>query len=235
MRYASAHSSFARSIWPSIHDASPAVISAPARPTRGRAAGVGVEEGCGVLAGGEVLAADVPVHPQVAAQLQARLAGKRRRRPARRLEERVERGLEVALLGDAAFDGPDLIGSLDAVADLAGELGIPAGVPQRDLARLAGGLEPLAGVLADRLQHPEPVALAVHLHERLVDERLQLVEDGLAGVCADGLDVRERAPAGEDGHAPEQALLRLRRGASGSSRSSRAASAAARACRERRR
>ena len=71
------------------------------------------------------------------------------------------------------------------------------------------GLEPLAGVLADRLQHPEPVALAVRLHEGLVDERLQLVEDGLAGVCADGLDVREGAPAGEDGQAPEQALLRL--------------------------
>ena len=42
MRYASAHSSFDRSIWPSIHDASPAVISAPARPTVGAPRGVGV-------------------------------------------------------------------------------------------------------------------------------------------------------------------------------------------------
>ena len=38
MRYASAHSSFARSNWPSTHDASPAVISAPARPTVGEPA-----------------------------------------------------------------------------------------------------------------------------------------------------------------------------------------------------
>ena len=35
MRYASAHSSFARSNWPSTSDASPAVIRAPARPTVG--------------------------------------------------------------------------------------------------------------------------------------------------------------------------------------------------------
>ena len=70
-------------------------------------------------------------------------------------------------------------------------------------------LEPLASVLTDRLQHPEPVTLAVGLHESLVDERLQLVEDVLAGVCADRLDVRERAASGEDGQTPEQALLRV--------------------------
>jgi hypothetical protein len=50
-----------------------------------------------------------------------------------------------------------------------------------------------------------------NLHESLVDKRFQLVEDGLAGACADGLDVGEFAPSGEDGHAPEQALLRLRK------------------------
>ena len=93
-------------------------------------------------------------------------------------------------------------------------------MPQRDLARLARRLEPLACVLTDRLQHPEPVTLAVGLHESLVDERLQLVEDVLAGVCADRLDVRERAASGEDGQTPEQTLLRVRRAASGSSRSS---------------
>ena len=75
-------------------------------------------------------------------------------------------------------------------------------------ARLAGAVEPLARVLADRLQHPKPVALAVHLHERLVDERLQLVEDRLARVRADGLDVREactrrrRRPCAGTGAAP---------------------------------
>ena len=72
---------------------------------------------------------------------------------------------------------------------------------------------------------------AVRLHERLVDERLQLVEDALARLGADGLDVGERAASREDGQPPEQALLRLGRAASGSSRSWRGASAAARGCR----
>ena len=53
----------------------------------------------------------------------------------RRRQERVQRGLEIALLGDPAFDGADLVGALDAVADLTRDLRIPAGVPQRDLAR----------------------------------------------------------------------------------------------------
>ena len=61
-------------------------------------------------------------------------------------------------------------------SDLAADRRVPAGVPHRGLGRLARGLESLASVLADRLQHPEPVALAVRLHERLVDERLELVE-----------------------------------------------------------
>ena len=74
-------------------------------PDGGSAAGVGVEERGGVLAGGEVLAADVPVHPEVAAQLQARFAGSGVT-VLRRGQERVERGLEVALLGDAAFERP---------------------------------------------------------------------------------------------------------------------------------
>jgi class 3 adenylate cyclase len=181
-----------------------------ARPPHGaRAPDVGVEEGRGVLPRGEVLAAGVPEEPQVAAHLQAHF-GSRRVAVLRHRQERVERGLEVALIGDAAFEGSDLIGALDAVADLLGERRIPAGVLQRDLARLARGLEPLTSELSDRLQHPEPVTLAVGLHEGLVDERLQFVKGGLAGVCADGFEIGEGAPSGEDGHAPEQALLRFR-------------------------
>ena len=185
------------------------------------------EECLGVLARADVLAADVPVHPQVAAQLHSSFAGGCVTAP-RSGEERVERRLEVALLGDTAFDGSDLVGSLDAVADLACDLGIAACVSPRDLARLAGELEPLAGELADRLQHPQPAAPPVDLHERLVDERLELVETALARVCADRFDVGHRAPAGEDGHPPERGAAPARSAASGSSRSWRAASAAAR-------
>jgi hypothetical protein len=82
-------------------------------------------------------------------------------------------------------------------------------MPQGDLTCLFRGDKSLAGVFPDRLQHPEPVARAVRLDERLVDERLQLVEDRLASVCADGLQIGEGATPCEHGHASEQALLRL--------------------------
>ena len=104
------------------------VSSAPARPTLGGDVLPGGEEAVGILARADVLSADVPVHPQVAAQLHADLA--------RRLvsvpgcgEERLERRMQVALLGDATLDRADLVGSFDPVADLAGDLRVPARVP----------------------------------------------------------------------------------------------------------
>ena len=50
----------------------------------------------------------MPVEAEVAAQLHAGFAGPASPCP-RRGEERVERGLEVALLGDPALHGADLI------------------------------------------------------------------------------------------------------------------------------
>lgn len=58
----------------------------------------------------------------------------------RRCQERVECGLEIALLGDAAFERPDLIGAPEAVADVEFERRIRAGVPQRDRAGLPESL-----------------------------------------------------------------------------------------------
>ncbi len=52
-RYALAHSSFARSNWPSAHDARAAVSNAPARPGAGKATGVGVDERGRVPAGAQ--------------------------------------------------------------------------------------------------------------------------------------------------------------------------------------
>src|SRR5205085_5158774 len=86
----------------------------------------------------------------------------------------------------------------------------PAAISQRNFPQLADVLEALPSILCDRLQHREPVTLAVRLYECLVDERLQFVKSALAGVCADGLEIGESASSYEDGHAPEQALLRLR-------------------------
>ena len=85
-------------------------------------------------------------------------------------EECIEGGLQVALVGDPTFERADLIGALDAVADVECQRRVAAGVPQRHRAGLSRGDETLSGVLADRLQHPEPVARAIQLHERLVDE-----------------------------------------------------------------
>jgi hypothetical protein len=112
-------------------------------------------------------------------------------------------------LGEAPLEGTDLIGALDAVANRLRERRIPASVPQRERARFPRRLKPLASVLTDRLQHPEPLPRAVGLHESLVDERLQLVEDVFAEVGANHLDVREGTTSGEDGQTPEQALLRV--------------------------
>ena len=105
-------------------------------PERRGARGVRVEERGGVLPGADVLAADVPVEVEVAAQLHARPRTQPRRRPRGR-QERVERGLEVGLLGDAALERSDLIDALDAVADLPGDRRVPVRVPERDLSRLA--------------------------------------------------------------------------------------------------
>ena len=70
-----------------------------------------MKERGGVIARGEVLAADVPVQAQVAAQLQPCLACFSVA-ALRSREQRGERGFEVRLLGDAAFDGADLVGAL---------------------------------------------------------------------------------------------------------------------------
>ena len=120
--------------------------------------------------------------------------------------------------------------ALDAVADLRASSAYRRACRRGDLVPLAGGVESFARELADRLQHPEPVALPSGCTSALSTSDSSSSRRP-AGIGADGLDVRDRAAAGEHRQAPEQPLLRLGRGASGSSRSSRAASAAARGCR----
>jgi hypothetical protein len=74
-------------------------------------------------------------------------------------------------------------------------------VASADRCPVAAVGESLAGVLADRFQHPE--ALAVVPDEAFVDERLQCVKVGaryLLG-CVDG------AAAAKDGQAAEESLL----------------------------
>jgi len=82
-----------------------------------------------------------------------------------------------------------------------GEKALGVAPPQvRDLTRV---LQPLGSVLADRLQHPEPIFGMAE--EALVDERLQDVEVGVCHL----LGVLNRAATGEDREAGEEALLVL--------------------------
>jgi hypothetical protein len=76
-------------------------------------------------------------------------------------------------------------------------------VTPANLVRLARSLQPLEGVLADRLEHPEPVLRMAH--EALVDERLERVEIGVDDLLR-GL---ERATTDEDGEAREQGPFRI--------------------------
>jgi hypothetical protein len=175
---------------------------------RRQALAVRVEKRPGLFPGCEVLAPDVPVHPEVGADQQPALAGVAVAGSSE-LEIRIERGLEVGLLLDSALDRRDLRISLDAVPDLAGNVREVPGVPGGDLVRLPGGGEPLSGELADRLQQAEALALRIELYEPFLDQRLELVEARPARLGADGLDVGERAASGEDGEAAEQLLLAL--------------------------
>ena len=76
------------------------------------------------------------------------------------------------------------------------------GLAAPQLVRLTRGLELLERVLADRLEHPDAIRLA-DADEALVDERLKRVEVGIA----DRFGSLERAAAGEDPEAGEEALL----------------------------
>ena len=148
--------------------------------------------------------------------------------PARGGEQRVERGLEVALLGDATLDRPDLVGALDAIADLAA-----SSAYRRACRRAISSASPAA---SSRSRAYSPIVCSIRsrspwpsrLHEGLVDERLQLVEACSRRALRRPLrrpracSLRRRRPCAGTGAAPPPSA------ASGSSRSWRAASAGAR-------
>src|SRR5436853_7264718 len=69
--------------------------------------------------------------------------------------------------------------------------------------RQCGVVEPLGGVLADRLEHPEPLARVAN--EAFVDKRLQRVELSIS----DLLVSFERAAAAEDGDPGKEPPLGL--------------------------
>jgi hypothetical protein len=81
-------------------------------------------------------------------------------------------------------------------------------VSPSQLRALAELVEPLARVLADRLEHavaPLPVGPLLLADEVVLEQGLEVVEVGLA----DGFGGLQPAPAGEDREPREQRLLRL--------------------------
>ena len=184
------------------------MISAPARPRRRCANGVRVEEGGGVIPGADVLAADVPVEVEVAAQLHPGFA-RGRVAVLRGREERLERGLEVGLLGDAALDRSDLIAALDPVADLPGDRRVPAAClsatacASPELSRRSRAYSPIVCSMRSRSPPPSVCTSALSTSDSSSSRT------ALARVRADGLDVAEGEPSREDGHPAEQSLLRL--------------------------
>ena len=149
--------------------------------------------------------------------------------PPRRLragQRGLQRDAEVAVLGDAAAEHlpahrPRRLAAVEhrgrGVLDQRQDA-VP--VPQRQRAGFPGGLEPLGGVLPDRVQQPVPgIAgrLAVQHHQRLVDQRDQQAEDlvggdGLAsagGIIRADLLGHVQVPAGEHRQPAQQRLLGL--------------------------
>ena len=154
IRYASPHSSFIRSNCPSIHDARPTVSSARTRPLSGRRGPARRKEGCGALPRGDVLAAELPVHPQVAAQPHARLSTSSHRARLRPAASRAP----PAGSPSSAIPRSTRCELRRSPRCRRGSRGRPphsGGVAPGDLVRFAGCLELLAGVVRDRLQHPE--------------------------------------------------------------------------------
>ncbi len=121
-------------------------------------------------------------------------ARRRARAPSPRLPRRArsERSTEIVVVGLEPRSPLRLVGSGKTGRGRPGDSRKCSGVRAPDVLRLAARLEHLDRVLADRLEHGEP--LAVGAYEALVDERADRLEVSTAHV----LDRLERAAAGED-------------------------------------
>ena len=140
----------------------------------------------------------------------------RRRHPDRRprlgLEAPLEGGPEIVELRIEAVEPVDHRRAAHRLLGLDREGRVHGQVTVRHGGRLAGRDELFARVLADRLEHPVPHRVAVHEHERAIDEAGQTVfqVEGIhpAGVVADDPGRhRDRPAPAEHRQAPEQAAV----------------------------
>src|SRR4029453_6549899 len=120
------------------------------------------------------------------------------------LQHPGERGANVVPLGAKAFLYGRLLWAQVVELHRLSHLGHVLRMTSSDHAGLAGLFQPLDGVLADRLEHREPFALATD--QALVEQGGERVEVGLA----DLLGGVQREAAREDAEPPEELLLLLR-------------------------
>ena len=134
------------------------------------------------------------------------------RRPRFGLEAPLEGGPEVVELGIEAIEPVDDRRAAHRRLRLDGEGRVDGEVTVRQGGRLAGRDELLARVLADRLEHPVAHRVAVHEHERAVDEAGQTIFE-IERIHPDGVVAddpgrhRDRPAPAEHGQAPEQAAI----------------------------
>ena len=140
----------------------------------------------------------------------------RRRHPDRRprfgLEAPFEGGAEIVELGVEAVEPVDHRRAAHRFLRLDREGRVHGEVAIRQGGRLAGRDELLARVLADRLEHPVSHRVAIHEHERAVDEAgqaiLEIERIHPVGVVADDPGRhRDRPAPAEHRQAPEQAAI----------------------------
>ena len=135
----------------------------------------------------------------------------RDRRVGRR-DRAVEDGADVVVLELQAIEPAPLVGPGQLGGRLRDERHVPVAMAGADEVGLTVGLEPFRRVLPDRVQEPEArlaVGRLLDLHEALVDQRHQPVEDvatDLGRRTADRLGRGEVAPGGEDRQPIEQPL-----------------------------
>ena len=160
---------------------------------------------------------------------------------SRRGDGPVEDRPDVVVLALEPVEPAPLVGAGQLGGRRLRERHVPVAMAGIGSRRSRRGLEPLGGVLADRVEQPEArlaVGRLLDPDQALVGERHEAVEDVAADLgrrAADGLGRLEVAAAGEDRQPVEQPPARARRAGRSSRRSRRAASAAAPAGRGRRR
>ncbi len=138
------------------------------------------------------------------------------RGPGRRLETPLKRGAEVVELVVETVEPVDHRRTTQRVLGLGGKRRVDGQVSVRHRRRLVGFDQLLAGVLADRLEHPVAGrGAAIRKHERAIHEAGQAVREvdriDLPVVVADDPGSHgHRPPAREHGQAPQQPAVLVR-------------------------